>query len=1547
MMDDDIDQDVYVAQLKEVFDSCDTQKNGKIDRNQLKQLCHKLQLEDQTDNLLEQLLGDDFTKKVDFEEFKEGFVLVLSNAVEDIESEVESEDEEDEYSGASSHRNYAVQGDENKDDANELEPKYVKDGKRYGRRSKPDFMDSDNDNDNEYNTTEYSDTDTSYMSPRHTPRSTSRSKKLSLTGSVESVDYDDEESDGEDSDGSADDKKDNKNETFEAEGQLNTPRSLMEVTSPTDEVQVKAIWDDVGVGQNGYLDVKELAIVCEHIGMEGMNQEELENLFEKLDVDGDKRVSFDEFVHGLFIHGSVSALSTSPSVHLMSPAQKSKLRIAMMNSSMDEPVRTATPSYLTMGYDSLTFSVLDPDNSGFASPEDIAQQWQSQGIDNPQEVLEALEVDAEGGKLNIQDLSTALEHVLLTTGDDNGVYQAALTTYQRELKHLKSQLDTVTNEREKLKNDLYEANVRNSTLIQEVDDRHANIEKSMESKIIEAEKKHHEKINSLQAEIDKEREMMSSQAAKQKQQLEEIIDQLRGEEALLKEKLALLQKENNRLNTDVIDLAEKLEEYEKTNQKLQKDLEEFNTLQQRLAEFEAQEDHINEKQVQFYQQNLKEYQEQNRGLRDENDELLQQIQILQQQLSERKLRRRGSRSRDLSTPNRKGSVLSDYAKPTVIRRRDELSSTEDESEDEDGSTSVSGKRKRRQLPVAMRSGGDGGSNEDEDYSNKTQDNSAKHAEEIEELKKSHNQEINEQRVNFERERKDIEQAYKMEITDLEDDMATAKEEFAKQRDNWRTALEEQEKGAKEEKEETERKSRKEMLHLREEFDREKMEMLQSFAREKADLRDKLEAEYNEDLDNKIADVKETLLRERADLEDRYTREKLEIGQGYARDKTQTEMAYKRTKSELEVQFTAEKSQLEQQHEKEKADLERMYKKQMAELEQIFVKGEAGLKGQLRADFNELLEQHKRELEASLEKDKQDMRIMFEKEKEQLQREIDREKSELSKSHKQDKLSSEEKMKKELEEEKAKMESKVRQKLKREMEDAFVEQIERIKEAHEEEKDDFKKENRELQEKLEKTEKRLKALEVEREDAVTTVKMHTVQAAASPRSTLDKSEDRYTYSASPRSSSENIHRKLQEKEKLLTNRAAYEDMEKQKSMLELKVRALEQKLKTRSQMEVLSESIQATVSMTEKMTQTSEENVKTQNRNISTQTERNVLTRAQQTVIEGVRPNMKAKMTQTYREVFNKSIQYPDVEEKGWLSWLLNKDDNSTSRAVQASTPTIQRGVQTVNDNINRKRDRQTQTEALEKTLTRIRQTQTDDLKTKMAAMQTEPEEKIETFDQRIQTEKELIESLVLESEYRKTTQNKEAKLEMLEEERVTLKRELKDVNQKLLEARTALSLSQSQHIRELQRLRDQRNEISEKEVQAMNLKLAEREKRLQDMEKVIRTKEEELNKGLHNIKSEYDGEMKSLRDERAEIEKKHRSARGLLDDYVIKLKEQLNKSTKRDMLLKELYIENAQLMKALAETEEREKAAERTVYKLSDKNKALSRLLRKVCPAAL
>ncbi|XP_061915379.1 ninein-like protein isoform X4 [Entelurus aequoreus] len=109
----------YVAQLKAEFDSCDTTSRGFLDREEVTALCRKLQLDAHLPLLLDSLLGGGAYARVNFEEFKDNFVDVLSRSLDFSTSDDDSSCLE------------PVVPDE-------VKPKFVKGEKRYGRRSRPD-----------------------------------------------------------------------------------------------------------------------------------------------------------------------------------------------------------------------------------------------------------------------------------------------------------------------------------------------------------------------------------------------------------------------------------------------------------------------------------------------------------------------------------------------------------------------------------------------------------------------------------------------------------------------------------------------------------------------------------------------------------------------------------------------------------------------------------------------------------------------------------------------------------------------------------------------------------------------------------------------------------------------------------------------------------------------------------------------------------------------------------------------------------------------------------------------------------------------------------------------------------------------------------------------------------------------------------------------------------------------------------------------------------------------------------------------------------------
>ncbi|NWU17232.1 NIN protein, partial [Cephalopterus ornatus] len=86
--------------------------------------------------------------------------------------------------------------------------------------------------------------------------------------------------------------------------------------------------------------------------------------------------------------------------------------------------------------------------------------------------------------------------------------------------------------------------------------------------------------------------------------------------------------------------------------------------------------------------------------------------------------------------------------------------------------------------------------------------------------------------------------------------------------------------------------------------------------------------------------------------------------------------------------------------------------------------------------------------------------------------------------------------------------------------------------------------------------------------------------------------------------------------------------------------------------------------------------------------------------------------------------------------------------------------------------------------------------------------------------------------------------------------------------------------------------------------------------------------------------LQMMEERMMDVEQKLRLVKRLLQDKVNQLKEQLSKNTKADAMVKDLYVENAQLLKALEATEQRQKSAERKNYLLEEKIANLNRIVR-------
>ncbi|XP_057579801.1 ninein isoform X2 [Hippopotamus amphibius kiboko] len=528
-------QDQHEARLKELFDSFDTTGTGSLGQEELTDLCHVLSLEEVAPLLRETLLQDNLLGRVHFDQFKEALILILSRTLSNEEHFQEP------------------------DCALEAQPKYVRGGKRYGRRSLPAFQAS--------------------------------VEELAEVTATEPLDEEARPSHMPAPDGSQH-WKTPRSEEYEAEGQLRfwNPDDLNASQSgsspPRDwiEEKLQEVCDDLGITRHGHLNRKKLVSICEQYGLQHVGGEMLEEVFHNLDPDG--TMSVEDFFYGLFKNGK----SLTPSAS--TPYRQLKRHLSMQ--SFDESGRrTTAPSAVMSTVDFRVFSCLD-DGMGCASVERILDTWQEEGIENSQEILKALDFSLDG-HVNLTELTLALENELLVT--KNSIHQAALASFKAEIRHLLERVDQVVREKEKLRSDLDKAEKLKSLMASEVDDHHAAIERQNEHNLRKLEEEYKERVAALKNELRKEREQILQQVAKQRLELEQEMEKAKAEESYLRDRLALSVKENSRLENELLENAEKLAEYENLTNKLQRNLEnvlaeKFGDLDPSSAEFFLQEERL-------------------------------------------------------------------------------------------------------------------------------------------------------------------------------------------------------------------------------------------------------------------------------------------------------------------------------------------------------------------------------------------------------------------------------------------------------------------------------------------------------------------------------------------------------------------------------------------------------------------------------------------------------------------------------------------------------------------------------------------------------------------------------------------------------------------------------------------------------------------------------------------------------------------------------------------------------------------------------------------
>eukprot|EP00094_Tigriopus_californicus_P012704 TCALIF_12281-PA protein Name:"Similar to NINL Ninein-like protein (Homo sapiens)" AED:0.06 eAED:0.06 QI:7/0.87/0.70/0.94/0.87/0.94/17/222/1708 len=576
--------DSYEDQLKSLFISCCDRQQEELDENGLVRLCQELELSQSSqERLARRLLQNAPNGTVSFEVFKEALVVLLEQ-LHPVKPEVE--------------------------------PKLVVRNKKYGRKSRPSSVDISDE--------ELEESVQERLNSNH-----AQAKDLSPSSVDDGIIQDICHEGGRFADFHFD---------------------SADLDGVDEREYLRSIWQRLRVGRDGYLDRQELAEVCEVIGMEKLPIEIVDQLFKRLDADGDGRVEFEDLLSlfqssKAFSKPSISAgpsssvpliasnpesLSPVPSlpgsgessVHHKSPQSRQGSANSSRRSNQFSHHSSPLSESLKQTTEFAYFSALDPDHTGLCSTENVVEYLESIGVTNPGKMILDLRISLSQPELDLKTLSGLMDEDLDQTldGCPHNVSNSVLVC-QSEVRYLRSSLDNVAFERDKLRLDVSEANQRSLLLAQEIDDQNARLEKSSQVKFRELEQKYVDQIRELQGELSSEKEQHQYVSLELDSRQRMISEKMNEKESKMREQIRNLEKENERLEKDHTSFSQKLQDMVAMNQSLQIEVDSMGPLKERLLELEGSCATGVDQTILELTERVDELNKMNKDLRDQIDEL--------------------------------------------------------------------------------------------------------------------------------------------------------------------------------------------------------------------------------------------------------------------------------------------------------------------------------------------------------------------------------------------------------------------------------------------------------------------------------------------------------------------------------------------------------------------------------------------------------------------------------------------------------------------------------------------------------------------------------------------------------------------------------------------------------------------------------------------------------------------------------------------------------------------------------------------------------------
>ncbi|XP_010017228.1 PREDICTED: ninein [Nestor notabilis] len=1414
---DEAEQDQYEARLKELFDSFDSTGTGSLGQEELTDLCHVLHLEEVAPALQQTLLQDNLLGRVHFDQFKEALILILSRTLSNEEHFQEP------------------------DSSLEVQPKYIKGGKRYGRRSLPEFQESVED----FAEVTVIEPLSEEACPPH----------IASSGCEEHW-------------------KTRDSEEYEAEGQLRfwNPDDLnaspgASLPSPDwIEEKLQEVCEHVGITRDGHLNRKKLVSICEQYGLQMAAGEVLEEVLHNLEQDG--TMSIEDFFNGLFKNGKPLTPSAS------TPYRQLKRHLSMQ--SFDESGRrTITHSAMSSTIGFCLFSSLD-DGMGYGCVEGVLDCWHQEGIENSQEILKALDFSLDG-KVNLTELTLALENELLIT--KNGIHQAALASFKMEIRHLLERADQVAREKEKLRSDLEKAEKLKFLMASEVDDHHAAIERRNEYNLRKLDEEYKERIAALKNELQREREQILQQANKQRLDLEQEIEKLKNDENYIRDRLALSLKKNSRLESELLEMGEKLSKYESLASKLQRNLEnvlteKFGHLDPSSTEFFLQEERL--------AQMRSEYQRQCRELQDQIDELHSELEEYRAQ----------------------GKVL----RPSLKNLLSEEFDIDMKSHGNSGIEPDQGLGSEDCNPLNMSIEAEMAIEQMKEQHHRDLHHLKQ---ELEDTVNHYEKQLDETKIHSEKEQEDMRKKYTEEMHVMEKQITGLKNQIVELQGEAAVLREQQEK-----------------LDCKHSDEKNKLQM--RFDEEKANLQELLRQEHEEDVRARLDQINEKFSQEREELIQNgvWVEEKMRVlVQTLQEEKVELERGFHEQLKRMAEVHALEKKELqqellrkhEQDLEEERFEAEKLREENTVLKNEVTLLNEEGSASSLKLrELNGSREEMRQKIEA-VRKEKVAVQKMVDNLKKQVadlktrNQQLDSENTELSQRNSKNQADVQD-LNQQL--------ARVLKQKEREAGKCTLEEWEKERLVLKEELENSKVKSSNMVSSLEMELSKMKvqARILEQENHI--LKQELEKTKQLPR--YPDLSDLQNEVSSLVTKNEKLQK---EKEALSEELNRCIDKVAKASCLENAVGSLKQEQKSWEQQ---SQTLKTQLTVSQEKVQSLDETLQNTNLQMSR-------LKSDLRVMQQEKETLKQEVMSLHKQLQNANEKNRVLElavpssglqdQQGQIHWdELDQLTKQEQQLLRQENERLQREVQSAKTDLTHSREKIRQ---LESTILSLKHQKHQ---SQLGIVKAIEQEKLSLKRECEQLQKELS------SANRKISQmnSLERELETSSENEGLRKKQVKldDQLMEMLHSSTSVILSHSPHSRELQQQGCAM--VPKEQFLQLQHQLLQAERRSQRLQEELESRPSETNmqQGGHEQL------LKMMEERMMDVEQKLRLVKRLLQDKVNQLKEQLSKNTKADAMVKDLYVENAQLLKALEMTEQRQRTAEKKNYLLEEKIANLNRIVK-------